>query len=325
MKKTRVLLVSTLVLLVAFAFSAGYIVRDRTRAEPEPTPTPSPVDQGAEVARRLTPSTVFVRSGESVGSGFIYNASGLILTAAHVVGARTDVTIRLADGTPLLGKVLARDVARDVAVIKVKRTGLPAAKLANGVRLQVGQFAVAIGSPFGLVESVTAGVVSGMGRTLETAGGAVDAIQTDAGINPGNSGGPLADREGRVIGINVATHRSGAQSIGLAVPIDVALDSAEYLEKGKTPPPPAFLGVSTADPAGAHTGALVVEVTSDSAAGRAGIKKGDRITDIDGKPIEGSLELAAAVRKHAPGETVTLTLVRDEKKMELKVKLGGFD
>jgi S1-C subfamily serine protease len=313
------------VLLVLLAFSTGYIVRDRTQSEPVPTPTPTPTDLGAEVAHALLPSAVFVRSGTSLGSGFVYDTKGLILTAAHVVEARMDVTVRLSDGTPLAGKVLGRDTARDVAVISVKRKGLRAAKLARGVRLQVGQFAVAIGSPFGLEESVTVGVVSGTGRTLETADGAVDAIQTDAGINPGNSGGPLADSQARVIGINVATHRSGAQSIGLAVPIDVALDAATYLEKGKQPPEQAFLGVSGADPTGANPGALVVEVRPGSAAEIAGIRKGDRIEAVDNKPVAGIPELAAVIRKHSPGDTVSLTVVRDEKKMVVKVKLGRFN
>ena len=314
----------SIVLAVLLAFAGGYVVRDTTAREPEPTPTPEPVDPARKVAELLLPSAVFIRSGEGVGSGFVYNAKGLILTAAHVVQDRATVTIRLSDGTPLTGKVLGRDRARDVAVVEVKHKELRPAKLARGVRVHVGDLAVAIGSPFRLEETVTAGVVSGLGRTLETPGGAVDAIQTDAAINPGNSGGPLADREGRVIGINVARDGSGPASIGLAVPIDVALDAAEYLEKGKDAPEMAFLGVSGSDPSGPNPGALVVEVRPGSAAATAGLQKGDRITAIDGVKLPGMPELASAIRKHAPGDTVTLTIVRAQKTIQVKVELGRF-
>ena len=313
------------VLAVLLAFAGGYIVRDTTQAPPEPTPTPTPIDPATKVARVLVQSTVLVRSGESVGSGFIYDAKkGLLLTAAHVVGSNETVTVRLADGTPLSAKVLGRDRARDVAVLEVKRTGLHAAKLALGVRTRVGDIAVAIGSPFGNDETVTAGVVSGIGRTLETEGGAVDAIQTDASINPGSSGGPLADREGRVIGINVAKRGTGEDALGLAVPIEVAMDAAKYLAQGKAAPEMAFLGVSGSDPVGPNPGALVVEVRPGGPADDAGLLKGDRITAIDGKRMPGFSELASEIRKHRPDETVTLTVVRERKTIRVKVKLGRF-
>jgi S1-C subfamily serine protease len=313
------------VLLVLLAFAGGYVVRDTTQREPQPTPTPVPVDPATKVARLLMPSTVFIRASDSVGSGFIYDAKkGLLLTAAHVVGDSETVTVRLTDGTPLSAKVLGRDRARDVAVLQIKRTGLRAAKLALGVRTHVGDIAVAIGSPFGLEETVTAGVVSGIGRTLETAGGAVDAIQTDASINPGSSGGPLADREGRVIGINVAKRGTGEDGLGLAVPIEVAMDAAKYLEQGKSAPEMAFLGVSGSDPTGPNPGALVVEVRPGGPADDAGLLKGDRITALDGRKMPGFPELAAAVRKHKPGDTVSLTVVRERKTIQVKVKLGRY-
>lgn len=314
----------TVLLAVLLAFAGGYVVRDATQTTPAPTPTPTPLDPATKVARLLMPSTVFVRSGESVGSGFIYDAKGLVLTAAHVVGTNDTITIRLTDGTPLAGKVLGRDRARDVAVVQVKRAGLKAAKLALGVRTHVGDIAVAIGSPFGLEETVTAGVVSGIGRTLETPGGAVDAIQTDASINPGSSGGPLADREGRVIGINVAKNGAGEDGLGLAVPIEVAIDAARYLAQGKTPPEMAFLGVSGSDPTGPNPGALIVDVRPGGPADDAGLVKGDRITAIDGKKMPGFPELAAAIRKHRPGDTVTLTVVREQETIRVKVKLGRY-
>ena len=320
--------------LVLAAFATGFVLRDQlTPPPPSPTPAPTPATV-AGVAKLLLPSAVYIRAGESVGSGFIYRTGpnehgkpgAFVMTAAHVVRDVTEVTIRLDDGSPVAGHVLGRDKQRDVAVIRLNKTGLHPATLATGVRLVIGGMAVAVGSPFGLEDTVTSGVVSGVGRTLQTDGGAVDAIQTDAAINPGNSGGPLADDQARVIGINVAMHRIGntGSGVGLAVPIDVAVDAAKYLEKGKAPPPVAYLGVSGADPSSALTGAVVLDVRPNSPAARAGIEKGDRITAIDGKAVAGMPELAAAIRKHVPNDTVTLTVIRDSKTRKVKVKLGTY-
>jgi len=321
-RSSRGLIAVIVVLLIALAFTGGYTVRTVTTKPLPPTPTPKPDEPGADVAKILLPSTVFIRAGDSLGSGFIYDAKGLILTAAHVVGTNTDVTIRLSDGTPLEGKVLGRDVQRDTAVIQVQHKGLPVAMVAHDSQLTVGELTVALGSPFGLQDTVTVGVLSGIGRTLETVGGAVDALQTDAAINPGNSGGPLADREGRVIGINVAIQ---GQRIGLAVPIDVALQAASYLERGKAPPRVAFLGVTGGAPATeAAPGALVVDVKAGSPAAAAGLEKGDRIIALDGRPIPGFPELASAIRKHVPGDTVTVRYVRANKTTDVKIKLGDF-
>ena len=318
------LVVAAIVLAaLSAAFAAGYTVGDR----PAPTlsPTPIPLDPAEDVAQRLGPSTVFIRAGDASGSGFVYDAKGLILTASHVVDDLDEVTVRLADGTALQGKVLGRDTARDVAVVQVKHEGLRAATLGRGLRLRPGQIAVAIGSPFGLKESVTAGVISGTGRTLETPGGAVDAIQTDASINVGNSGGPLADSEGRVIGINVAVTRAATGNIGLAVPIDVAFDAVPSLEKGEPAPKMAFLGVLGDDPAEAKNGALVVDVRQDSPAEEAGIKKGDVLLSIDGVEVPGMTEFAAEVRKHVPGERVEIVLQREEAKLTVTATLGTFE
>lgn len=311
------------VLLVALAFTGGYTVRTATTKPPPPTPTPKPDEPGADVAKILLPSTVFIRAGDSLGSGFVYNsAKGYVMTASHVVGTNKNVTIRLADGTPVKGKVLGRDPQRDTAVIQVAQKGLVQAKVAHESQLTVGELTVAVGSPFGLQDTVTVGVLSGLGRTLETVGGAVDALQTDAAINPGNSGGPLANREGEVIGINVAMQGS---RIGLAVPIDVALLAASYLEQGKAPPRVAFLGVTGGSPASdAAPGALVVDVRANSPAAAAGLEKGDRVIAIDGKPITDFPSLASAIRKHVPGDTVTVRYVRNNKTKDVKIKLGDF-
>jgi len=318
----RTLIGVVIVLLAALAFTGGYTVRTITTKPPPPTPTPKPDEPGADVAKILLPSTVFIRAGDALGSGVIYDAKGLILTAAHVVGTNTDVTVRLSDGTPLKGKVLGRDTQRDTAVVSVSHPGLKAATTTPESELTIGELTVALGSPFGLQDTVTVGVLSGIGRTVETPGGAVDGLQTDAAINPGNSGGPLADREGHVIGINVALE---GQRIGLAVPIDLALQAASYLEKGKAPPRVAFLGVvGTELGEAAAPGAIVVDVKAGSPAATAGLAKGDRIIALDGQPITGFTELASAIRRHVPGDTVTIRYVRDNKTKDVKVKLGDF-
>ncbi|MEX0874008.1 MAG: trypsin-like peptidase domain-containing protein [Actinomycetota bacterium] len=304
--------------IASLAFVGGFVAREAVRTPAPPTPTPRSPEPAAEVARKLLPATVYIRSGQTAGSGVIYDAKGLILTAAHVVEDQVEVTVRLSDGTPLAGKVLGRDAGRDVAVIKVEHKGLHAAELARNRPVRVGELAVAIGSPFGDRETVTAGVVSGIGGTLPTLEGAVDVIRTDAAIHPGNSGGPLADVDAGVIGINIA--RRG--SLGLAVPIDVAFDTASYLTRGKPAPPVAQLGVSGTDPADPRSGALVKVVEPGTPAAAAGIVEGDLITAIDGEQLEGMFELAAAIRKHAPGDEVTLTVVRDGTSRKIKVTLG---
>lgn len=311
--------------LLASSFAAGYTVG--ARPEPTPAPTPTPLEPSVAVAKALLPSTVFIRAGDAAGSGFVYAVSAKearILTAAHVVDDLEAVTVRLSDGTALEGKVLGTDPARDVAVVRVARSKLRPAKLARGVALQPGQMAVAIGSPFGLKESVTVGVISGTGRSLKTEGGAVDAIQTDAGINIGNSGGPLADAQARVIGINVAIAREGADRVGLAVPIDVAFEAVEALEAGEQAPKMAFLGVLGDDPPDAQEGALVIDVRAGSPAEAARIRKGDILVAIDGEPISNMAEFASAIRTHEPGDEVEITLRRDGEERTVEVTLGEF-
>lgn len=322
-------LAAAAVALASVAFATGVLVSRPDAPAPQSpvTDTTNIGTDGAEepvvaVTRILLPSVVQIRTGEAGGSGVIYDSRGLILTAAHVVAGADEVTVRLSDGTRLEGEVLGRDTTRDVAVVQVDRSGLPAAKLARGVDIQVGQLAVAIGSPFGLADSVTAGVVSGLGRTLPTGEANVDAIQTDAPLNPGNSGGPLADREGRVIGINVAVRGQGADGVAFAVPIDTAMQAAQSLEQGETPPPVAFLGVTGTDPATGPGGALITAVEPGSPAAEAGIEEGDLITAVDGREISSMSELASAIRSRTPGETVRLTLVRDDREGSVRVELG---
>ena len=273
-------------------------------------PAPSGEEPAAAVAKALLPTVVEIRHGSGVGSGFVYDKNGYIMTAAHVIDGAEDVEVRLYDGTKLEGRVVGTDDLNDVGVVKVDRTGLAAAPLAVGQELQVGQLAIAIGSPFGLNETVTAGIISSTDRVLDDGR---EVIQTDAPINPGNSGGVLADRQGRVIGINSAI-RPGAGSngnvgIGFAVPIDLAAKSATAIVQGR-PIQTGYLGVSMADAPGNQDGAVIQEVTPDSPASRAGLRAGDVVTSIDGQAVQSNSELVAAIRGHKPGDKVTLGVTR---------------
>jgi putative serine protease PepD len=302
--------------------AAGYGISEAIDRDPAPagagiptaapvaaSPIPSGEEPAAAVAKALLPTVVEIRHDNGLGSGFVYDSNGYIMTAAHVVQGVDRVDVRLYDGTKLTGEVVGTDDLNDVAVIKVDRTGLAAAPLATGQTLQVGQLAIAIGSPFGLNETVTAGIISSTDRILEGR----EVIQTDAPINPGNSGGVLADRRGRVIGINDAIrpgdNSNGNVGIGFAVPIDIAAKSAAAIVKGEQIQI-GYLGVAMGDATGGQDGAVVQEVTPDSPAARAGLQAGDVVVSIDGKAVQNRSELVAAIRGHKPGDKVTLVVVR---------------
>jgi putative serine protease PepD len=285
-------------------------------------------EPAAAVAEALGPAVVQIETSSGLGSGFVYDADGLILTAAHVVDGSTQVDVRLADGTRATGQVLGEDDATDVAVVRIDgRDDLPVAALATGVPLQVGQVAIAIGSPFGLDQTVTAGIVSAVGRSTQTPGGVIPAIQTDAPINSGNSGGALADRTGRVIGINdsIVTGSSSAGTgnvgVGFAIPIDIAKAVADDIAAGRSTDA-GFLGVEGADATGQRAGAAITKVESGSPAGDAGITTDDVVTAVDGRKVASMIDLAAAVRTAQPGEKVTLTVLRDGTERRVEVTLG---
>lgn len=225
---------------------------ERSEETPSGTEAPDPAGEGqlppaaagqepvADVAAALLPSVVHIETGFGEGSGFVYDESGLIFTAAHVVSGAEEVGIHLADGRQTTGTVVARDLERDVAVVATDTPDLTAAELAAGKTVRIGETAIAVGSPLGFEQSVTAGVVSGLDRTLDVAGRSIGGlIQTDAAINVGNSGGPLADVAGEVIGINIAiaTASGGSDGLGFAVPIDVALAVAEGITADSPPAP----------------------------------------------------------------------------------------
>ena len=285
-------------------------------------PIPSGEEPAAAVAKALLPTVVEIRHGNGLGSGFVYDRNGYIMTAAHVVQGVDRVDVRLYDGTKLTGRVVGTDEVNDVAVVKVDRTGLPAAPLAVGQAVQVGQLAVAIGSPFGLNETVTAGIISATDRVLQDGR---EVIQTDAPINPGNSGGLLADRRGRVIGINDAIrpgdNSDGNVGIGFAIPIDLAARSAAAIAQGRQVQT-GYLGVSAADPGGNQDGALVQEVVSGSPAAKAGLQAGDLVTAVDGQAVQNSGEMVARIRGHKPGDKVTITVDRNGSQTTISATLG---
>src|SRR6266700_467503 len=289
--------------------------------------TPSRIKAGDEpvaaVAKALLPAVVQLETDQGLGSGVVYDKNGFILTAAHVVQGASQVTVRLADGTKLTGRVLGTDSGTDIGVVKVDRNNLQPAALALKVPLQVGQTAVAIGSPFGLEGSVTSGVVSAVNRSLPTQGGSVfEVLQTDAPINPGNSGGALADREGRVIGINgsIRSESGGNEGGGFAVPIDIAAASAARIVQGKSSAS-GYLGVSGTDPTLGQAGALVNEVVNGGPAAKAGLQVGDLVVSINGKAVQGMDDLAAQVRILEPGQRVQLGIVRVGKQQTITATL----
>jgi putative serine protease PepD len=272
--------------------------------------------------------------GAGTGTGFIIDASGVIVTNAHVVRGSDEVSVLLADGDEVEGEVVGRAPQFDLAVVEVDRTGLPTACLGDSDELQVGDAVVAIGNALGLSQgsgpTVTTGIVSGLDRTVQVEGEPlVNAIQTDAAINPGNSGGPLVDTHGCVVGVNTAI-AGGANNVGFAIAISDAKPVIEELRAGNTPLV-AFLGVSTApltpelvedEDLPVDEGAVVLSVDEGTAADEAGIEPDDVITAVNGTAISGPEDVARAVRRHQPGDEVEIVLLRDGDRRTLRVRLG---
>ena len=285
-------------------------------------PVPSGEEPAAAVAKALLPTVVEISHDNGLGSGFVYDSNGYIMTAAHVVQGVDQVDVRLYDGTKLTGRVVGTDDRSDVAVVKIDRTGLKAAPLAVGKPAQVGQLAVAIGSPFGLNETVTAGIVSATDRVLQDGR---EVLQTDAPINPGNSGGLLANRQGQVIGINDAIrpgdNSDGNVGIGFAIPIDVAAKSAAAIVQGKQVQS-GYLGVSVGDAPNGQNGAVVQDVASGSPAAKAGLQVGDQVTAIDGQAVQSSADMVGAIRDHKPGDKATITVNRNGSQTTISATLG---
>jgi S1-C subfamily serine protease len=266
------------------------------------------------------------------GSGFVLDDRGYILTNDHVVEDADVVRVRIGESEKLIpAKVAGTDPSSDLAVIKVDPQdvdgGLHPLTLGSSGSVQVGQPAIAIGSPFGLQGSLTTGVISALGRPIQAPNGfqISGALQTDAAINPGNSGGPLLDADGKVIGINaqIETGASGARSnsgVGFAIPIDIAKQAIPALERGERIRR-AYLGVSTAD-ASNGAGADVAAVVRNGPADRADLRTGDRIVKVGGQAVGDSDDVASGIAARKPGDVVDIVVRRDGRERTLKVRLG---
>src|SRR5579885_2825765 len=271
------------------------------------------------------------RPQKSLGSGFIINSDGYILTNNHVVEGADEIQVMVDGKQKYDGKIIGTDPKTDVAVIKINGTNLPSVPLGDSDKMRVGDWVMAVGNPFGLDHTVTAGIISAKGRVIG-AGPYDDFIQTDASINPGNSGGPLFNLQGEVIGVNTAIVSSG-QGIGFAIPINMAKDLVpQLISKGKVTR--AWLGVGIQDitPELAKSfnlpdqkGALISNVFPNSPAEKGGLKSGDVIRAFEGKPIGESHELPAMVAHEPVGKTVSMTALRDGKEVTLQVTLGEME
>jgi serine protease Do len=274
---------------------------------------------------------------EGQGSGFIISADGYILTNNHVVADVDKITVVLKDGRKLEAKVIGTDDKSEVALIKVEAKDLPIVELGDSDELEVGEWVIAIGNPFGLSETVTVGIVSAKGRQIGiTDGGYEDFIQTDAAINPGNSGGPLLNIDGKVIGINTAiiSQSGGYMGVGLAIPINMAkLIKDQLMTSGKVER--GYIGV-TMNPEGLtqelaesfgldkNVGVLVTEVEPESPAAKAGLKQGDVILKMNGKEVRSNESLRNTISLMAPGTKIDLVVFRDGKERDIKVEVGSL-
>ena len=341
--------------------AAGYTALDDDQASSSPaTPAENTLNSTADspvtatdgsvrsVADKLLPSVVQINvsssSGSGNGTGIIMSSDGQILTNNHVVEVAADggaITVVLSDGTTAEAGIVGRDPLTDIAVIQAEGvSGLTPATFGSSADVAIGEEVVAIGSPFGLEQTVTSGIVSAVNRPV-TSGGNQDggpssvfpAVQTDAAINPGNSGGPLVDMSGNVVGINSAIQTaSGASSeggsigLGFAIPIDMARAIAGQILDGQTPTH-ARIGVSVSNQIQEDqittTGALVEEVEPGSAGEDAELEVGDVVTAVDGKRVTSSDALVALIRSYRPEDRVTLTYLRGDEEREVEVTLDS--
>jgi serine protease Do len=264
------------------------------------------------------------------GSGFIISSDGYILTNNHVIADAEQITVTLRDGGDRVAKVIGADPDTEVAVIKIDANNLPYLEIADSDKLEVGEWVIAIGNPFGLSHTVTAGIVSAKGRSVRLAE-YEDFIQTDAAINPGNSGGPLLNLDGKVVGINTAIIGPGGNiGIGLAIPINMAKFVYDKLIKGE-PIVRGRLGIQikdltsdTAESLGIKEtkGIIVIDVVEGSAAEKAGLKRYDVIVEFNGQKVEQANEFRNAVAMLKPGTTVELAVLRDGKRKTITARLG---
>ena len=299
----------------------------------------SPFGQGSPFDRNFGGDDFFERffgdmpqrqfKQKSLGSGFIISHDGYIFTNNHVVEQADKILVKLSDGKEYEAKVIGKDAKTDIALIKIKpNDSLPVAETGDSEKLRVGDWVLAIGNPFGLEQTVTAGIVSAKGRVIG-AGPYDNFIQTDASINPGNSGGPLFNMEGKVVGINTAIVAQG-QGIGFAIPISMAKTILPDLKaKGKVTR--GWLGVSVQDISEDiaksmkikdKSGALISDVFKGDPADKAGLKSGDIVTEINGKPVKDTHELLLLIAGFRIGETIKIKIVRDGQEKVLPITIA---
>ncbi|HLV66791.1 MAG TPA: trypsin-like peptidase domain-containing protein [Polyangiaceae bacterium] len=320
---------------------------------PPPSPPPPPASPGAlapasfaELAAAADPAVVFVKTiqekqllagrrvvGQGLGSGFVYDSNGFILTNNHVIESASEISVVFGRTREVSATVVGRDPPTDVAVLRVEATGLPALALGDSDAVRVGDWVVAIGNPFGLQHTVSAGILSAKGRTHQDVRGLDETgyyefLQTDASINPGNSGGPLLDTNGRVVGINTAI-RAEANSIGFAIPVNMVKEILPRLLKdGWVRRSKVGVQVSSVQPEdaerlqlGSVLGALVTNVIPGGPADRAGLRVDDVILEFDGKPVSGAERLRWIASLAGVGRTVTLRIARGGRLFETRVTL----
>jgi putative serine protease PepD len=324
--------------VLAIVFLAGALLNDGSRDGRRAAANRGPHQPRGQtlvgaVYARASPAVASIRSGNGAGTGFLVDSDGTLVTNAHVVGRARLVAVRFGDGRrPVRAAVIGRDRSTDLAVVKLDPSHTPSVSplaLADSDRVQVGDEAIAIGNPFGLDRTTTAGIVSGLGREIRAPDGTrIDhIIQTDAPINPGNSGGPLLDADGRVIGVNsqiataagVPSSRGGNVGIGFAIPSNTVRNVVPRLQQGQRLQR-ADLGVRTTP---AATGALVRSVRPGGPAQNAGIQAGDVIVGIDGRRIGDATDIDAAIGAHAPGDHVVVEVRRDGQPVTLDAELAA--
>ena len=262
------------------------------------------------------------------GSGVIFSAEGLVLTNAHVVEKTDQLMVGLPDGRRVPGRLVGQDTITDLAVVQLDGSGpWPTAPLGDSDQLRGGDWAIAVGNPFGLENTVTLGIVSNLNRNvsqLGISGKRLDLIQTDAAINPGNSGGPLLNSEGNVVGINTLVRSGPGAGLGFAIPINRARTIAQQLvERGRASHPMVGVGLSPVPSARSgeanSPGAVIRSVVPGGPAARAGLKVDDVIVSVEGLPIDGPAEVVSAIDRHGVGRPITFGLIRGDSRIELAV------
>jgi putative serine protease PepD len=335
MPMKKLLVVALLAAALVGAFVAG---RSHGRGDTYTAPLAQPAAASAvqtafiHVVKAVSPSVVQIETPAGLGSGIVFDRQGHIVTNAHVVGSATRFTVTFADGHQASGTLVGKFLPGDIAVVKVPAGGYRPAVFADSAKLHVGEFAFAVGNPLGFRSSVTQGIVSALNRTVPEGNGVTlpNVIQTSAPINPGNSGGALVGLQGRVIGIptlGVSDPQLGgaAAGIGFAIPSNTVKDYATQLIKnGKVVDSHrAYLGVNVGDTSDA--GGVLVQVIPGGPAEKAGLKSGDEIVSVAGKPTPTTGDLGAVLANLKPGQTVAVVVVhQDGTRSTVQLKLGQF-